>query len=434
MKTHLLLLLAIPSLASSATIDDLWITEVVPSTGQVEVTNVGDGPLTTSSALPFCHRFSYGDAIPSGTTFLEGESKVFAVNLSNAADSDLWLYRVGVFGTASNIITGLDWGGGLNGRSGLATPTKWDGVALPVPAGGMALHLVVADPTKSTSWALGAADLGSHSFPLGPLGLQLGAEEIELDWEGGSPPFRVQGSTGLDDWENLTGLLDQRSHVVERHPSESRQFFRVMDQAVLEETAEYRITFTSLWSTDRFATVPGSAHFSGLIGGMHNDSVSFWSPGTLASTGIENMAELGSKGTLTNEVNTAITAGTAEQVLSGGSLGGAPSETTHDFTATRSHPLITITSMVAPSPDWFVGLHGESLLKENDDWVEILSFDLLAYDAGTEDGTGFSLNNDPTVPADPVSLIPASLPAFAPASGPVGDPIPIARMVIERMD
>jgi hypothetical protein len=82
-------LLALPTLISAASIDDLWITEEVPSTGQVEITNLGDGPVTTASALPFCHRFRYSDTVPSGTIFLEGESKVFSVNFSNAADSDL---------------------------------------------------------------------------------------------------------------------------------------------------------------------------------------------------------------------------------------------------------------------------------------------------------------------------------------------------------
>ncbi|MEM9237468.1 MAG: hypothetical protein AAGB14_11865, partial [Verrucomicrobiota bacterium] len=118
-----ILLLLTSGAAGAASIDDLWITEVQPSTGQVEITNVGDGPVTTSSALPFCHRFRYSDTIPSGTRFEAGESKVFTLNFSNPADTDLWLYRNGSFGSASSIITGLDWGGGLNGRSGIATPS-----------------------------------------------------------------------------------------------------------------------------------------------------------------------------------------------------------------------------------------------------------------------------------------------------------------------
>ncbi|MEM1085474.1 MAG: spondin domain-containing protein [Verrucomicrobiota bacterium] len=429
-----ILLLLTSGAAGAASIDDLWITEVQPSTGQVEITNVGDGPVTTSSALPFCHRFRYSDTIPSGTRFEAGESKVFTLNFSNPADTDLWLYRNGSFGSASSIITGLDWGGGLNGRSGIATPSRWDGVALPAPADCMSLHLVAPDSTSSSSWEIGAADLGQHAFPLGGLAMQLDVDEITLDWAGGTPPFRVETTTGLDGWESLTGLLTERTHIIERDASEDRRFFRVIDQAVLEESAEFRLTFTTLWTADRFATVPGSAHFSGLVGGLHDEGVTFWMPGALASSGIEAMAEIGNQSVLLIEVDAAISADTASARLSGGGLGFAPDQTTLDFTAVRSHPLITITSMIAPSPDWFVGLRGQSLLKENDDWVDSLSFELVAYDAGTEDGESFSLSNPATVPADPISLIPASHPAFAPASGPVGDRIPIARIVIERID
>lgn len=439
MKIPALCLPLVPLLGHAATIDDLWITEVLPSTGQVEITNVGDGPVVAST-LPFCHRFQYSDTIPSGTSFAVGESKVFTLNFSNAADSDLWLYRVGGgFGSASNIITGLKWGptAGI-GRTGIATTAgKWDGVGLPVPEAGMALHLVAPDPTKSTSWSVGEADLGSHSFPLDSLALQLNEGMIDLSWEGGAPPFRVETSTGLGSWENLTGLLNVRSHPVVQETSEDRRFFRVTDQAVLEESAEYRITFTSLWTTDRFATVPGRAHFSGLIGGTHNSSVFFWRPGVDASTGIENMAETGSKTALTNEVQAAVTAGSAGQVLSGGGLGFAPSQTTLDFTANRSHPLITLTSMIAPSPDWFVGIRDQSLLQENEDWLESLTIDLVAYDAGTEEGDSFSLNNSATTPQEVVFRIETTDdefdPSFLPASGPVGDPIPIARLVIERI-
>jgi hypothetical protein len=300
----------------------------------------------------------------------------------------------------------------------------------------MAMHLIAPDPSKSTSWSIGEPDLGNHSFPLGVLGLQLSAGQIDLAWDGGAPPFRVESSAGLGEWENLTGLLESRSQVVTRMPSESRRFFRVVDGASLEGSADYRITFSSLWNEDRFATVPESAHFSGLVGGLHNESASFWSPGGLATQGIENMAETGSKTALLEEVQAAINAGTANLQLSWNGLGFAPAQTTLDFTAQRSHPLITITSMIAPSPDWFVGLHGQSLLKGNDDWVDALSFDLVAYDAGTEEGTTFSLSNPASTPAEGVFLIMSDDPefaAFAPSFGPAGDPIPIARIVIERL-
>jgi hypothetical protein len=435
MKTQIFLILVCSKCAFAVTIDDLWITEVRPSTGEVEITNVGDGPITTTSILPFCHRFSYSDNVPLGTTFGRGESKVFNVSLSNPGDSDLWLYRGGSFDVASNIITGLKWGPAANvGQTNIATTAgKWAPPNLPAPTAAQSLHLTGTNPFESVSWSLGAPDLGSHAFPFGPVEVTLSAGMVDLSWAGGSGPFRVEASGDLVDWEFLTGLIEDRQHSVNRNAGELKRFYRIQDQATLEQSANFRITFTSLWSETNFATVPGGDHFSGLVGGMHNASVSFWSPGTLASTGIKNMAEGGSKTVLLQEVQSAITAGSAQQTLSGYGLGGAGSQITLDFSAQRSHPLITITSMIAPSPDWFVGLHDQSLLQGNDDWVESMTFELVSYDAGTDSGATFTAGNLITSPPEPIFLIPATDPNFAPTAGPPGEPIPIARMVITRL-
>ena len=60
-------------------------------------------------------------------------------------------------------------------------------------------------------------------------------------------------------------------------------------------TAHYELTFEATWSEathpDNF---PPNPHFSGLIGGTHNDQVIFWSSGTLASPGLKSVAETGS--------------------------------------------------------------------------------------------------------------------------------------------
>jgi hypothetical protein len=435
MKHPLLLCLACAGSAAAVSIDDLWITEVRPSTGEVEVTNVGDGPLTTTSALPFCHRKSYGNGIPTGTFFPRGQAIVFTLTLSDSSDSDLWLYRGGSFDSAANINTGLKWGPDTNvGRTGIASAAgKWGGPNLPSPTAEQSLHLTGTDPFQSSSWTLGPPDLGNHAFPFGSASVSLTTDMTNLSWDGGSPPFRIESSTNLFDWTFLTGLIEERTQSVARDSGEPKRFYRVQNQATLEESAQFRITFISLWSTSSFASVPGTAHFSGLVGGMHNDLVSFWSPGNNASPGIESMAETGSKLALLVEVQAALSDGNAQQTFDGSGLGGAGSQTTLDFTAQRSHPLLTITSMIAPSPDWFVGLHDQSLLMGNDNWVNSLTFELVSYDAGTDSGTVFSASNVDTVPQQEILLIPASDSNFAPASGPVGAPIPIARIVITRL-
>ena len=163
-------------------------------------------------------------------------------------------------------------------------------------------------------------------------------------------------------------------------------------------TAFYRVRFVADWSAATHPIgFPSGPHFSGLIGGTHNDLVEFWSPGSLASTGIKNMAELGGKVALTSEVNAAISAGDADSVISGGGIGPSPGEVSKDFIAEQSFPLMTLVAMIAPSPDWFVGVSGVSLMADGE-WIDQQVIDLFGYDAGTDSGTAHESDDDPTVP------------------------------------
>ena len=48
-----------------------------------------------------------------------------------------------------------------------------------------------------------------------------------------------------------------------------------------------------------------------------------------------------------------------------------------EFQIGRDHPLVTLVAMIAPSPDWFVGVHDLGLI-ESGDWVDEMTVDLLA--------------------------------------------------------
>jgi hypothetical protein len=171
------------------------------------------------------------------------------------------------------------------------------------------------------------------------------------------------------------------------------------------QTAHYTVTFVATWSAQTHpANFPSSAHFSGLIGGTHNGSVSFWAPGQLATPGIEKMAEEGDKLTLQGEVQAAINAATAGEVISGGGISPSPGSVTQSFTIDLAHPLVTVVSMVAPTPDWFVGVHGLTLF-ENGDWVNQKSVVLLPYDSGTDDGTTYLSANLEASPHQSIGLI-----------------------------
>ena len=158
----------------------------------------------------------------------------------------------------------------------------------------------------------------------------------------------------------------------------------------------YVVTFEGNWTT---ASTPGGvvggAHFTTLIGGLHDAGVSFWRSGEMASPGIEAMAETGAIGGLRAEIVASPHADAViQQRVSGGGTGGA----TFRIEVTGSHPLVTLTSMIGPSPDWFVGISGLSLLDDERTWYAERRVDLFPYDAGTEDGTEFSLSNPDTRP------------------------------------
>ena len=135
-------------------------------------------------------------------------------------------------------------------------------------------------------------------------------------------------------------------------------------------------------------------------------SMTFLREGGMASAGVEYMAELGGTSTLANEVRAAEP--NALSVLQGsdGSIGPTGSSTINGVTLTTGHPRVTLLTMVAPSPDWFVGVSGLSLRNAADDgWQPSLTVDLFPYDAGTEEGTEFSLSNPATSPKGTITSI-----------------------------
>jgi spondin N len=167
----------------------------------------------------------------------------------------------------------------------------------------------------------------------------------------------------------------------------------------LTPTAVYQVTFTSTWSqqTHPHEYPTGLSHFSGLIGATHNALANFWQSGEIATSGIESMAETGSKSLLITEINAQIDIGNAQHLLSGGGIGSSPGEVQLTFEITQQHPFVTLVSMIAPSPDWFVGVSSLPLIT-NGQWVEQLVVPLFAYDAGTDSGAIYTSPNSDTQP------------------------------------
>jgi len=167
--------------------------------------------------------------------------------------------------------------------------------------------------------------------------------------------------------------------------------------SVFAQDAIYELRFEARWVAP--ATIPGNAHFTRLVGATHNSAGTLFTVGQQASQGIEGVAETGSTGNLISEINASIATGEVDTEILGTDGFISPEEVnTFRFAANASHSRFSILTMIAPSPDWFVGVSDLDLLDANGNWRDEIVLDLVSYDAGTEDGVGFSLNNSATTP------------------------------------
>ena len=175
--------------------------------------------------------------------------------------------------------------------------------------------------------------------------------------------------------------------------------------AAFPSTAVYTVTFKGDWTTAATpGGVPSGAHFSRLIGGVHSDAVTFLESGGTAGAGVESMAEVGGWTGLQGEVQDAGSG--ALSVLAGDTDSISPTTSkTLTATLTTEHPRITLVTMVAPSPDWFVGVSGLPLLDDQGRWLRSHEVHLYPWDAGTEDGGEFSLSNPATSPHGVITSI-----------------------------
>lgn len=173
-----------------------------------------------------------------------------------------------------------------------------------------------------------------------------------------------------------------------------------------EQFATYTVTFTGNWSVATHPTdFPTNAdHFSSAVGMVHRDGAILFEEGDLASQGIEEMAESGSNGTLESEVGDMISAGMARSYFSGGGLSTGMSERTFEIEVSSEFPLVSVVSMIAPSPDWYVAAENVELFT-NSVFVETVMLEGLSYDSGTDSGSTFTSSNDDTDPAENIARI-----------------------------
>lgn len=198
-----------------------------------------------------------------------------------------------------------------------------------------------------------------------------------------------------------------------------------------EGDARYRLTFQGDWTEADHGSLPDNAHFTTFIGMTHGAAVHLFMLGGNASPGVEDVAERGKVERASAEIDARIDAGTAFSKPVIGVSDGPVGNGTGEFTVSEAMPYLSIISMIAPSPDWFVGLRSFNLF-DGGVWLADTTIDVRMYDCGTEDGDQFSGDNPDTDPRGTIQMLDETN-ASVLANGTPGI-VPIGNIRIQRID
>lgn len=180
---------------------------------------------------------------------------------------------------------------------------------------------------------------------------------------------------------------------------------KVEEQKPMFSEATYVIEVKGKWMLPDF-TVPAGVHFTNFAGMVHNANGELWKPEKLATKGVENVAEIGNTTVILAEIDSIIRTKNALSLIFFSPPGPTDTKTSTLY-CNSNYSFVSMVSMIAPSPDWFIGLSGLNLYA-NKKWVEDTTVQLFVYDAGTEDGDVFGYSNPATTPQQPIKLLEAS--------------------------
>lgn len=165
-------------------------------------------------------------------------------------------------------------------------------------------------------------------------------------------------------------------------------------------TATYRLTIRNTWTAARFGPIPSFAHFSPLTFFSHSPRFSSFVLRGYATPGVQEVAELGINTVLLRELRTAGDFVLDTDVSDGDAFSGESFSASVKVDCER--PFVSAITMIAPSPDWIIGLANVDLLR-NGKFTQKLTGELRVYDAGTDSGETLTAPNKETVPRENIA-------------------------------
>ena len=173
----------------------------------------------------------------------------------------------------------------------------------------------------------------------------------------------------------------------------------------LDGEVRYRVLLRISWSPSLHADwYPDGAHLSPMVAWSHRVPDTVFTDGEPAGDGMEIMAETGATDTLRKELDAFGEDGYLFHYTVG-TVTDAPGEDSVSLLLTPTAPLVSVVSMIAPSPDWFIAVRNAELF-ENGRWIGRKTVPAVLYDAGTDDGDSFTARNRDTNPPEPITRFP----------------------------
>jgi hypothetical protein len=168
----------------------------------------------------------------------------------------------------------------------------------------------------------------------------------------------------------------------------------------------YEVEFISTWSATSHPTdFPSDPHFSPFMATSHLSSASLFIEGLDASEGLINLAETGNTDQLDEELQVMINLGQSLDKVKGNRFDSPGTSGKAQIGMRAGYQNVSIVSMIAPSPDWFVAATTSLLDPVDGLWYDEVIANAVSYDVGSDSGNTFTSANQAISPIEAVSYI-----------------------------
>ncbi|GMH33356.1 hypothetical protein BSKO_01190 [Bryopsis sp. KO-2023] len=173
---------------------------------------------------------------------------------------------------------------------------------------------------------------------------------------------------------------------------------KIVEEKSCKGDVKYTIQTDCEWTRKTHPVdYPKKAELSPLCGTVHSKNYFLWRLDDQARNGAKEIAETGMCNSATDEIRNCqnqVPPACQEPFSFPCSKKSGVCSHGGEVTATPDHTYLSFQSMIAPSPDWSIGIDALQLCKDGE-WIEEYETYLYPLDMGTDEGTTFTAKDAP---------------------------------------